>query len=159
MLLRYAEKHKIKAFVHHKDRLVERYVPEGANGRTAILNWAVIGHHCLFYAGQNANMATAKSEVREVRANLRSGDMDIADYYEECSFHYADKTRAPCFREPTKLPPFEEWESGFDIIPQLEQGAAEGDRPTKKARRTETCVYYEYGGQMFGTCVRSLRER
>jgi hypothetical protein len=37
MLLRYAEKHKLKAFVRHKDKMVERYVPEGANGYTAIL--------------------------------------------------------------------------------------------------------------------------
>jgi hypothetical protein len=51
MLLRYAEKHKLKAFVHHKDKLVERFAPEGANFYTGILNWAVIGHHCLFYTG------------------------------------------------------------------------------------------------------------
>ena len=37
MLLRYAEKHKLKAFVHHRERVVSRYVPDGANNLTPIL--------------------------------------------------------------------------------------------------------------------------
>jgi hypothetical protein len=92
--------------------------------------------------------------VREVRARIRSGDVDTADYHEECGYHYADKTRASCFREPSKVPPFEEWESGYKMVRHLDEGAAKGDRPTKKARRSETRVYHEHSGREFG-CTRS----
>jgi hypothetical protein len=45
MLLRYAEKHELKAFVHHRERMVSRYVREGANKCTPILNWAINSDH------------------------------------------------------------------------------------------------------------------
>jgi hypothetical protein len=154
MLLRYAEKHKLKAFVHHRERVVSRYVPDGADGRTPILNWAVHGDHCFFYAGHNANMAAAKSEVRETREKVRSGDMSIQDYHDECNFHYADKSRAPCFREPSKLPPFEEWKCGHRMIPDLEEPAEE--RPKKRVRRETSLVYYAEGGQEFGGLLEEL---
>jgi hypothetical protein len=38
MHLHYAEKHRLKAFVHHRDRLAIRFVPESANNLTPILN-------------------------------------------------------------------------------------------------------------------------
>ncbi len=155
MLLRYAEVHGLKAFVHHRERMVARYIPEGADGRTPILNWAISGDHCLFYAGRDANNAAAQTEVREVREKLRSGEMDIAEFHEECDFHYADKSRAPCFREPSKLPPFEEWKSGHALLTHLEEPAEE--RPKKKARRGETpTVYYAQGGEEFGSVLRDL---
>ena len=70
--------------------MVSRFVPDGANGYTPILNWAVHGDHCFFFAGKNANNAAAQSEVRETREKVRSGDMSIQDYHEECNFHYPE---------------------------------------------------------------------
>jgi hypothetical protein len=109
MLLRYAEKHKLTGLYASPRHSLR---PRGADNHTPILNWAVNGDHCFFYTSRAAKNAAAQSEVHEMHDKLRSGDVDIAEYHEECDFHYADKTRAPCFREPSKLPPFKEWECG-----------------------------------------------
>jgi hypothetical protein len=169
MLLAYAKRHGLKAFVHSAGGFLQRYVPEGADHRTPCLNWLIRDEHCYYFAGQYAHSSAAQSEVRELASRLDAAMADgtvseaVAEVTAEVDRFLCDKEREPTFREPSRLPPMGEWRYEDSLLDDLRSGAllltSEDSREARaaaKRKRDATRVFRNMHGTSFKESIARL---
>ncbi len=109
MVLRYAELHNLKCYVHHKGAKVEVFIPEKVDCHTPTINYSLFGHHAYWYApvihkdgtreeASEANMAMSKTVIRSEQTEEEKEELYDA-FADKAIAEIVAKVHTPAYTE------------------------------------------------------------
>jgi hypothetical protein len=125
MVIRYAERHDIKCYVHHRGSKLQAFLPKNSNCHTPTINFSIFGHHAYWYApelsedGQRGDASTANMAIAKIVPGREQPEKIYDEFSDEGISELVATVRAPAYTtwgsmEDLCIPHYGDWDTLFD---------------------------------------------